>query len=808
MNERFTERAKKAIENAQSAAAELGHSYVGTEHLLLGIARETEGLGSRVLRQNGFDPPAVEAQLLADRGRGAPGLPVQGLTPRCRRVLEDAAADAQRLGHSFVGTEHLLMGILRETECSAARMLEEAGGDLNRLYTQVLDCFAAPGRHPPVPGSRPARRGDTKTLDQFSRDMTELARRGELDPVIGRERELERVMEILSRRTKNNPLLLGEPGVGKTAVAEALAERIAAGTAGGELGGMRLVSLDLTAMLAGTKYRGDFEDRMKNVLREVVKAGDVLLFIDELHTIVGAGAAEGAIDAANILKPALSRGEIQIIGATTLEEYRRHIEKDAALERRFQSVTVSEPSAGECVQILEGLRERYERHHRLTIRPEAIRAAVELSGRYLPDRFWPDKAIDLMDEACSLVRLRGRKTPEGMLSLEGELQSLRTEKAQALQCDNYEEAARLRDREGSTRTALADARREWESRGAGIGVGAEDVAAVLSAWTGIPVQRLTESQRSRLLGLEQVLRRRVIGQEEAVAAVARAIRRSRAGIRDPRRPVGSFLFLGPTGVGKTELCKALALALFGQEDAMICLDMSEYMEKHSVSRFLGSPPGYVGYEEGGQLTEKVRRRPYSVVLLDEIEKAHEDIYNLLLQLLDEGRLTDGRGRTVSFRSTVVVMTSNVGARVLTRRRAALGFANPEGETGDRERVRAQVMEEVKRLFRPELVHRIDEIIVFDPLGPAELRAVAEKMLAELGARMEDLGIGLRYGAETLALLAEPPGDPDSGGARPLARAIREKVEDRLAEALLAGKLRRGDTACLNVENGVLELRKE
>ena len=812
MNDRFTERARLAIRKAQETAAELGHSYVGTEHLLLGILREEEGLGARVLRQNGIREPQLLEQLVKTAGRGTPGMPVQGLTPRCKRVIELAAADANRLHHSYVGTEHLLMGILREPDCTAGRMLLGAGGDLNRIYTDILNHFA-PGEPRSAPRSggaaRAPRKGDTKTLDQYSRDLTEMAARGELDPVIGREREIQRVIQILSRRTKNNPVLIGEPGVGKTAVAEALAQRVCRGEVPADLRQKRIVSLDLTGMLAGTKYRGDFEERVRTVLREVQKAGDVVLFIDEVHTIMGAGAAEGAIDAANILKPALSRGEIQVIGATTLEEYRKHIEKDAALERRFQSVLVGEPTEEESILILRGLRDRYEAHHALKITDEAIEAAVRLSRRYIPDRFLPDKAVDLMDEAASRVRMEERTAPANMQSAERRLSVLAAEMEEAVKAQDFETAARLRDRETEERATLDRAREQWaeDQQGKRNFVTAEDVARVVSGWTGIPVTGLTLDERDRLLDMEEVLHRRVVGQEEAVTAVARAVRRGRVGLKDPRRPVGSFLFLGPTGVGKTELCKALAEAVFGDENAMVRVDMSEFMEKQSVSRLIGSPPGYVGYDQGGQLTEKVRRKPYSVVLFDEIEKAHEDVFNVMLQILDDGHLTDGQGRRADFRNTVIVMTSNVGARTITEKKTALGFAGTE-ESGERsyEHICQAVTAELKKTFRPEFLNRIDETIVFRPLSREDIRAIAENMLRGVEQRMEGLGLGLTVTPEALSLLAETGFDPVYG-ARPLRRTIRSEVEDAAAEALLSGALREGDTARVEAEDGKIVVRK-
>ena len=813
MNDRFTERARLAITRAQEAAAELGHSYVGTEHLLLGILREAEGLGARVLRQNGFDEPLTLELLKKTSGRGAPGLPVQGLTPGGKRVIELAVAEANRLGHRYVGTEHLLMGILREPESTAARMILSGGGDLNKLYTDVLGSFGAGETRPA--GSRPGPvrskgRSETKTLDQYSRDLTDSARRGELDPVIGREREIQRVIQILSRRTKNNPVLIGEPGVGKTAIAEGLAQRLIRGEVPEDLRDKRIVSLDLSGMLAGTKYRGDFEDRIKTILREVKKAGDVILFIDELHTIMGAGAAEGAIDAANILKPALSRGEIRLIGATTLDEYRRHVEKDAALERRFQSVMVSEPTGEESVQIIRGLRDRYEAHHGLKITDEAVEAAVRLSRRYIPDRFLPDKAIDLMDEAASRVRMEDLTAPRDLKEIETRLTALGAEKEEAVKAQDYETAARVRDAETEARQKLREARSAWEqSRDGRRGsVTAEDIARVVSGWTGVPVTSLTEDESRRLLRMEEVLHRRVVGQEEAVTAVARAIRRGRVGLKDPRRPVGSFLFLGPTGVGKTELCKALAEAVFGDESAMIRLDMSEYMEKHTVSKLIGSPPGYVGYDEGGQLTEKVRRRPYSVVLFDEIEKAHEDVFNLLLQILDDGRLTDSQGRRVDFRNTAIVMTSNVGARTITdRKKTSLGFSGGE-ESAERsyEQIRAAVTAELKTTFRPEFLNRIDETIVFRPLTKENIRRICANLLDQVRMRSESLGVGLTVTEAAVDALAEKGFDPVYG-ARPLRRTIRSAVEDGIAEALLSGALRAGDTALADAPDGKVVITK-
>ena len=819
MNDRFTARAKTAIEKAQAAAEALGHSYVGSEHLLLGIVREGGGQGARVLRDNGLTDAVLTARVEQTVGRGQPAAPPQGLSPGARRIIELAIGDAGRLGHSYVGTEHLLMGLLRENGCTAARILTDAGADLNKLYSDVVALFA-PGRGGAASGAGRAvqtaaatrsavRRGDTRTLDQFSRDLTELAERGALDPVIGRETELRRVVQILSRRSKNNPVLIGEPGVGKTAIAEALAQRMARGGVPEVLRGKRLVSLDLTGMLAGTKYRGDYEERVKTVLKEAQRSGSVLLFIDELHTIVGSGAAEGAIDTANILKPALSRGEVQVIGATTPEEYRKHIEKDAALERRFQPVTVGEPGEEESIAILRGLRERYEAHHGLRIPDEAIEAAVRLSVRYLGDRFLPDKAIDLVDEACAAVRLEHLTPPEDLQGARTRIAALGREKEAAIQTQNYELAALLRDREQSERQTLETLRARYESGpdGRRAALGAEDVARVLSDWTGIPATSLTQDERTRLLHLEETLRRRVVGQEVAVGAVARAIRRGRTGMREANRPIASFLFLGPTGVGKTELCRALAEAVFGDERAMIRLDMSEYMEKHSVSRLIGAPPGYVGHEEGGVLTAKVRRKPYSVVLFDELEKAHADVCDLLLQIMEEGCLTDAQGRRADFRNCIVVMTGNVGARQLCENRAPLGFESGDGgEAAREEERRRRVHAELARTFRPEFLGRVDETIVFRRLARDDVEAIARRMLEAVAARAAAVGVTLRWSDEAAALLAER-GFDESSGARALRGAIRSSVEDAAAELLLDGTLTAGDTTEVTVRDGEITIGK-
>ena len=749
-NEKFTQRAELAIEKARLSAGQLGHGYVGTEHLLLGILREEDGLGARVLLQQGLSEERLLRILEQSCGKGAPGTPEQGLTPRARVAVEKAAEEARSLRQSYIGTEHLLLGILRQSDCGGAAALREAGLELNGVYTEIMAVFGNPSSgERPQPGAvkSAVRRTDTRVLDQYSRDLTELAAAGRIDPVVGRGDEIRRAIQILSRRSKNNPVLVGEPGVGKTAVAEGLALCVSRGQAPTELRQKRIVSLDIPAMLAGTKYRGDFEERVKSVLRDVRRAGDVILFIDELHTIIGAGSAEGAIDAANILKPALGRGEIQIIGATTPEEYRRHIEKDAALERRFQPVRVSEPDRERTMEMLRSLRPALEKHHGVELSDGALTAAYELSVRYINDRFLPDKAIDLLDEAAAALHVEG-----GALTVQ----------------------------QG-------------------------DVARVVSLWTDIPVTGLDESESERLIDLESQLKKRVVGQDAAVSAVARAIRRGRVGLKDPSRPVGSFLFLGPTGVGKTELCRALAETVYGDERSMIRLDMSEYMEKHSVSRLIGSPPGYVGYEDGGQLTEKVRRKPWSVVLFDEIEKAHEDVWSILLQIMDDGRLTDSSGRTVDFCNTVVVMTSNVGAKTITENRPPLGFSQESGL--DEEAMGKRVMEELRATFRPEFLNRVDETIVFHRLGGEELLAITGNILDQARQRFQALGIELRFTEEAVRLLARQ-GRDDKFGARPLRRAVQHEIEDAAAELLLDGGIGPGDALAAVVEEGALALRRE
>ena len=813
---KFTPRAEEALRLSQEAAEEMGHGYVGSEHLLLGLIREEEGIAHRVLAEYGVTDEMVCGVLQRSVGKGLSGAaPSQGLTPRAKSVVELAVSESARMGSSYIGTEHLLMGILREGGNMALRILRTMGVDPKKMYSSIVKKLNDTP-HTVTSGAATANRESdkkNKTLAEFTRDLTEAARSGKLDPVIGRDKEIQRVIQILSRRTKNNPVLIGEPGVGKTAIAEGLAERIASGDVPEELLDKKILSLDLSGMVAGTKYRGEFEERIKNTLAEVKKAGNVILFIDELHTIVGAGSAEGAVDAANIIKPALGRGEIRVIGATTLNEYRKYIEKDAALERRFQPVTVGEPTPEATLEILKGLRDKYEAHHKLTITDEALEAAVQLSKRYIGDRFLPDKAIDLMDEAASQVRMTAEASSPDLKALEEKIAALHREKSEAVTAQDFEKAAQLRDIEKDYQEQVEIERDNWrkqmaQNRGS---VTADDVAKVVAGWTGIPVTRLTEDESMRLLKLEEKLHQRVVGQDEAVNAVAKAIRRSRVGLKDPKRPIGSFLFLGPTGVGKTELCKTLAEAMFGDENAMVRIDMSEYMEKHTVSRLVGSPPGYVGHEEGGQLTEKVRRKPYSVVLFDEIEKAHEDVWNILLQILEDGIVTDSQGRKVDFKNTIIVMTSNVGAKNITADAARLGFDGSEkGEKESEEvrfdRIRDAVMADLKRTFRPEFLNRIDEIIVFRQLTEDNIRQIARRMLDVTGARMAQQGITLAADDDAVAELARDGFDPQYG-ARPLRRAIQSMVEDAVAEKMLEGQLKSGDTAHVRLKDGKVVIEK-
>ena len=814
---KFTPGAEEALRLSQESAGELGHGYVGTEHLLLGLIREEDGIAHSVLTEAGLTDGMIAEIIKKSVGAGLPGgNPAQGLTPRAKRVVEIAMEDSMRSGCNYVGTEHLLAGILREGNNMAVRILRTAGCDPKHIYTALMQKLNerprnASGGGDGRGGAAAARdESDIKTLREFSRNLTADAQSGKLDPVIGRDDEIQRVIQILSRRTKNNPCLIGEPGVGKTAIAEGLAEKIAMGDVPDDLLDKNILSLDLSGMVAGTKYRGEFEERIKKALQEVKKAGNVILFIDELHTIVGAGSAEGAVDAANIIKPALGRGEIRVIGATTLNEYRKYIEKDAALERRFQPVSVGEPSQEATLEILRGLREKYETHHKLKITDEALKAAVELSSRYINDRFLPDKAIDLMDEAASRVRMEAEEISPELKSLEEKLAVLRRDKETAIAAQDFEKAAQLRDIEKNYQEQV-DNEREKSRRGNGHHrpVTAEDIASVVAGWTGIPVTRLTESESQRLLHMEDTFHRRIVGQDEAVQAVARAIRRGRVGLKDPKRPIGSFLFLGPTGVGKTELCKTLAETMFGNENNMIRIDMSEYMERHTVSRLIGSPPGYVGHDEGGQLTEKVRRKPYSVVLFDEIEKAHEDVWNVLLQILEDGRITDAQGRTVDFKNTVIVMTSNVGASNILSSGNHLGFDSKDAAADDAEtfkRTKETVMEELRRTFRPEFLNRIDDIIVFRRLTQNDITEIARRLLKSTSQRMEAMGVKLEADDAAVAELAKEGFDLRYG-ARPLRRAIQNKVEDAVAEQMLDGTLRAGDTAQLKFENNQLCVTK-
>lgn len=805
---RFTERAQKVMLLAQEEAKRLGHNYIGTEHLLLGLVQEGEGIAARAVTSLGIETTAIRQAVEQIIGKGTMDTAGEiGYTPRAKRVVELSYEEARRFGHNYVGTEHILLGLIREGEGVAAHVLHDLGADLEKVRSRVMELlggFAASGSAPatdrPQTGN-PA----TPTLNEFGRDLNVMAHEKKIDPVIGRNNEIERVIQILSRRTKNNPVLIGEPGVGKTAIAEGLAQKIVEGNVPETLKEKRVVSLNMGSIVAGSKYRGEFEERMKKVIDEIRQAGNIILFIDELHTLIGAGGAEGAIDAANILKPALARGELQVIGATTLDEYKKHVEKDAALERRFQPIMVGEPSVEEAIEILKGLRDRYEAHHRAKITDEAIVAAVKLSDRYIADRFLPDKAIDAMDEAASRVRLQVFVAPPGIKELEEKLEKLRQEKEAAIQAQEFEQAASLRDEEQTLRKTLTDRQKEWQQQQNSdrVTVTEDDIAHVVGSWTGIPVKKLAEEESERLLKMEDILHERVIGQDEAVKAVARAVRRARSGLKDPKRPIGSFIFLGPTGVGKTELARALAETIFGDEDAMIRLDMSEYMEKHTVSRLVGAPPGYVGYEEGGQLTEAVRRKPYSVILLDEIEKAHSEVFNILLQVLEDGRLTDGKGRTVDFRNTVIIMTSNVGAKHLRNDAQMVGFLAGTAEEKDSfKQMKDRIMEEVKRTFRPEFLNRIDELIIFHALVTEHLVKIVELMLKSVEKRLADNNVHLEITAQAKDLLIKE-GNDAAYGARPLRRAIQKMVEDPISEMILRKEAQPGTVVTVDVKEGEL-----
>ncbi len=802
---RFTQKAQRAIALSQECAQATNCNYIGTEHLLWGLLEEGSGFAAKYLSSLGMTSENLKEKIEKYNMEVASTGSFAGFTPRTNRCLQNSVTEAHKHSSSYIGTEHILLALSRERDSVAFRILVSYGAPQN-LYEELSKQITEE-----VPESEKGKNkagGDTPTLNQFGRDLTELARSGKFDPVIGREKEIERVIQILSRRTKNNPVLLGEPGVGKTAVAEGLAQEIAAGNVPELLKGKRVFSLDLSSVIAGAKYRGEFEERLKKAMEEIIKSGNIILFVDEMHTIIGAGAAEGAIDASNILKPSLARGELQLIGATTLNEYRKYVEKDAALERRFQSVMVGEPSVSETVQILKGIREKYEAHHGVKILDAAIEAAAKLSSRYITDRFLPDKAIDLVDEACSRVRLGALTLPPDIKELEKEIEIAQNEKKEAINAQDFEKAAALRDKEKELNESLSKLREEWKSTSAQSAgeIGEEEIAEVISAWTKIPVKKLAQEESERLKNLEEVLHERVIGQDEAVSAVSRAIRRGRVGLKDPKRPIGSFIFLGPTGVGKTELSKALSEALFGDEDALIRIDMSEYMEKHSVSKMVGSPPGYVGFEEGGQLTEKVRRKPYSVILFDEIEKAHPDVFNILLQILDDGQLTDSQGRRVDFKNCVIIMTSNVGARSISEPKS-LGFASaaPDRESANKN-IRSNVTDELKKMFRPEFLNRVDDIIVFSQLSEEEIGKIALVMLEGLKKRLLSNGIEVSFDESAVKMLAKEGFDPIYG-ARPLRRAITSKVEDLFAGEILDSKVQSGDSVIVKEENGEIVIEK-
>ena len=818
MTYKFTKRAEEAINEANNIALDFGHNYIGTEHLLYGLLKEGSGVASKVLENQGITPEQIEEQIELLVGRDEPIDEIEGFTPRTKRVIENAYIQAKSLGSDYIGTEHLLIGILREGDSIAVRIMINLNVNIQKVYNEIVKVInegdeseegAGDGK---VQGKTFGSYNQTPTLNQYGADLTKEALNGKLDPVIGRKDEIDRVIEILSRRMKNNPCLIGEPGVGKTAVVEGLAEKIVSGDVPEQLKNKRVVSIDISSMVAGSKYRGDFEERIKKCLNEAIKAGDVILFIDEVHTIVGAGSAEGAVDAANILKPMLARGQLQLIGATTLNEYRKYIEKDSALERRFSPVTINEPSAEDTIKILEGLRDKYEAHHNVKISEEAIKAAVDLSVRYINDRFLPDKAIDLIDEAASRIRMKTYTEPDSLKKLEENLQKVEKEKEDAVRSQEFEKAASLRDKQHEAQVKLKKEKEKWQNKNSKqmLTLTEEDIAEVISNWTKIPVKKITQTENEKLKNLEQELHKRVIGQDEAVEAVAKAVRRGRVGLKDPNRPIGSFLFLGPTGVGKTELSKALAECLFGNENSMIRIDMSEYMEPHSVAKLIGAPPGYVGYDEGGQLTEKIRRNPYSVILFDEIEKAHPDVMNMLLQILDDGRLTDNNGRTVNFKNTVIIMTSNVGARLITDKKT-LGFTKEysnssqnKEESKEYESTKKDVLAELKKQFRPEFLNRIDEIIVFHKLQKDELRKIVDIMLKQVQKRLEAQNLKIEIDDKVKDLVIEK-GTDINYGARPLKRTIQSMVEDKIAETILDGKVVQNKVAkvTLDKENNVV-----
>lgn len=798
----FTEKANKSLNAAVKAAEDLGHTYIGSEHILLGLLSDTSTVAGAVLAAHNITYADIEEELKRSIGVGVPTeLQPDDFTPRSKNILETSVAFARQMGQQLVGTEHVLLAIAREGSCSATLLLSRAGVSMQDIVNDVSKALMG-GTANAGTDNKDGGKENESMLSQFGRDLTKLAKDGKIDPVIGRQKEIERVIQILSRRTKNNPCLIGEPGVGKTAIAEGLALKIVSGEVPELLKDKKIYSLDLTGMVAGTKYRGDFEERIKKVIDEVKNAKDVILFIDEVHTLIGAGSAEGAADAANILKPSLARGELQIIGATTIEEYRKHIEKDAALERRFQPVMVDEPSQEEAIEILKGIKDKYEAHHKVKITDEAIESAVKLSTRYIGDRYLPDKAIDLIDEAASRVRLRSYTAPSDLKELEDKKKSVEAEKLSAVNAQEFERAAALRDEGRKLDKEIKDKKENWHDM-AGKShdeVTPADIADIVSSWTGVPVTQLSTEESDRLLHMEDELHRRIVGQDEAVEAVSRAIRRGRVGLKDPKKPIGSFIFLGPTGVGKTELCKALAAAMFGDENAMIRLDMSEYMEKHTVSRLIGSPPGYVGYDEGGQLTEKVRRKPYSVVLFDEIEKAHPDVFNMLLQILDDGVLTDGQGRRVDFKNCIIIMTSNVGAKLISQKQKAFGFAAGAKELEQNEKeIKDAVMGELRNTFRPEFLNRVDDIIVFQRLTKENIKEIASRLLAVLQKRVEDMGIEVTFSDEAVSKIADA-GFDDVYGARPLKRAIQSRIEDALSEEMLKGNVKKGGKYICNVKD--------
>jgi ATP-dependent Clp protease ATP-binding subunit ClpC len=813
MFERFTERARQVVVLAQEEARTLKHNYIGTEHILLGLLREEEGLAARVLESLDITVERVRAQVVRIVGSGEEVTSGQiPFTPRAKKVLELALREALSLGHNYIGTEHILLGLVRENEGVAARILLDFDADSEKIRNEVIRMLSGPGgRRQGQSGGAAAGAGagssgegkkSSKLLDQFGRNLTKLAAEGKLDPCVGRETEIERIMQILSRRTKNNPVLVGEPGVGKTAVVEGLAQRITSSEVPELLKNKQIYTLDLAALVAGSKYRGEFEERLKKVMKEITQRGDIILFIDELHNLVGAGAAEGAIDAASILKPALARGELQTIGATTLDEYRKYLERDSALERRFQQIRVEEPTIDQTVEILRGLRDRYEQHHKVQITDEALRAAGELASRYISDRFLPDKAIDLIDEAASRMRIKSMTSPPANRELEGEVESTRREKEAAIEAQEFEKAAALRDKERKLTNKKRELEQAWESGESGErpSIGEEEIADIVSMWTGIPVFKLTEAETQKLMRMEDELHKRVIGQHPAIEVISKAIRRSRAGLKDPKRPTGSFIFLGPSGVGKTELARTLAEFLFGDDEALIRIDMSEYMEKHAVSRLVGSPPGYIGYDEGGQLTEAVRRKPYSVLLLDEIEKAHPDVFNILLQILEDGRLTDAQGRTVDFRHAIVIMTSNIGAAEIARN-TPLGFAVSDDETGiTYDDMKNRIMGELKKVFRPEFLNRIDDVIVFHKLQKEEIKQIVELLLLRIRESMAERELQLELTEPAKDLLVDKGWDP-AMGARPLRRAIQRYIEDPLADFVLREQLTPGATVVVDPAEG-------